>query len=383
MNTSVEILVMSAYGELDDAVSAMKLGASDYLKKPIDLEELYVNVKKVIDKNVLTQKLDYSAKREQHAFEDVNFLGECKQIILIRKQVEKIASLTQSESGIPPTVLILGETGTGKDVVARLLHSKSNLNDRPFVHVDCASLPKDLIESELFGHEKGAFTNANVARAGLIEAAENGVLFLDEIAEIPIDLQSKLLAVLERRSLRRIGSTKELPVAAWIIAATNRDIEVLVKNREFRSDLYYRLNVMTIKMPSLRDRDNDIVLLSNYFANLTSKRFGFSFDVFTKHALKQIEEYSWHGNVRELKHLIERAVLLNGGGTLDSKVLSLDKNDGINDEAEIINDVTLGEAELRLIKIALERTNRNVSKAARELGITRMALRYRIKKYNL
>ena len=383
MNTSVEILVMSAYGELDDAVSAMKLGASDYLKKPIDLEELYVNVKKVIDKNVLTQKLDYSTTREQHAFEDVNFLGECKQIILIRKQVEKIASLTQSESGIPPTVLILGETGTGKDVVARLLHSKSNLNDRPFVHVDCASLPKDLIESELFGHEKGAFTNANVARAGLIEAAENGVLFLDEIAEIPIDLQSKLLAVLERRSLRRIGSTKELPVAAWIIAATNRDIEVLVKNREFRSDLYYRLNVMTIKMPSLRDRDNDIVLLSNYFANLTSKRYGLSFDGFTKQALKQIEEYSWHGNVRELKHLIERAVLLNGGGTLDIKVLGLDKNDGINDEAEIINDVTLGEAELRLIKIALERTNRNVSKAARELGITRMALRYRIKKYNL
>ena len=195
MNTSVEILVMSAYGELDDAVSAMKLGASDYLKKPIDLEELYVNVKKVIDKNVLTQKLDYSAKREQHAFEDVNFLGECKQIILIREQVEKIASLTQSESGIPPTVLILGETGTGKDVVARLLHSKSNLNDRPFVHVDCASLPKDLIESELFGHEKGAFTNANVARAGLIEAAENGVLFLDEIAEIPIDLQLSLIHI--------------------------------------------------------------------------------------------------------------------------------------------------------------------------------------------
>ena len=382
-NTNAEVLVMSAYGELEDAVSAMKLGASDYLKKPIDLEELYVNVKKVIDKNELTQKLNYSAKREQHAFEEVKFLGKCKQIIFIREQVEKISSLTQSESGVPPTILILGETGTGKDVVARLLHSKSNLNTKPFVHVDCASLPKDLIESELFGHEKGAFTNANVARAGLIEAAEQGVLFLDEIAEIPIDLQSKLLAVLERRSLRRIGSTKEIPVAAWIIAATNRNIESLIKSGEFRSDLYYRLNVITLTMPSLRDRGNDITLLANYYAELTSKRYGLSFGGFSKGAIQHILDYSWQGNVRELKHLIERAVLLSGGEILDVNMLGIDKNQENSDEAEINNDITLGEAELHLIKSALERTNRNVSRAARELGITRMALRYRIKKYNL
>ena len=164
-NTSIEILVMSAYGELEDAVSAMKLGASDYLKKPIDLEELFVNVKKVFEKNDLAQKLNYSEKREQHASEEVNFLGECESINSIRMQVEKISALSQSESGIPPTILILGETGTGKDVVARLMHSKSSLSKKPFVHVDCASLPKDLIESELFGHEKGAFTNAN-ARLG-------------------------------------------------------------------------------------------------------------------------------------------------------------------------------------------------------------------------
>jgi DNA-binding NtrC family response regulator len=154
-NTTIEVLVMSAYGELEDAVSAMKLGASDYLKKPIDLEELYINVKKVLYKNELTQKLNYSAKREQHAFEGVNFLGECQQIEFIREQVDRISALSQSEVGVPPTVLVLGETGTGKDVVARLLHSKSSLKEKPFVHVDCASLPKDLIESELFGHEKG------------------------------------------------------------------------------------------------------------------------------------------------------------------------------------------------------------------------------------
>jgi transcriptional regulator with PAS, ATPase and Fis domain len=264
-----------------------------------------------------------------------------------------------------------------------LLHSKSSLKEKPFVHVDCASLPKDLIESELFGHEKGAFTNANNARAGLIEAAEDGVLFLDEIAEIPIDLQSKLLGVLERRSLRRIGSTKERPIAAWIIAATNRNIESLVKNGEFRSDLYYRLNVMAITIPALRERDNDVVMLGNYYAEATSKRYGLSFDGFSKGALRQIKEYSWYGNVRELKHLIERAVLLSGGGLLDENMLGIDKNVGNNNETEINDDITLGEAELHLIKTALERTNRNVSKAARELGITRMALRYRIRKYNL
>jgi two-component system, NtrC family, response regulator AtoC len=381
-NTSV--LVMSAYGELEDAVSAMKLGASDYLKKPIDLEELLINVKKVLDKSELTQKLTNSAKREQNAAETINFLGKCQQINSVREQVERISKLSQSTEVIPPTVLILGETGTGKDVVARLLHEYSSRNQKPFVHVDCASLPKDLIESELFGHEKGAFTNAHVARTGLIEAAENGVLFLDEIGELPLDLQSKLLAVLERRTLRRVGTTQERPVAAWIIAATNRDIESLAESGEFRSDLYYRLNVMSLSMPALRERGNDILLLANYFATQTAKRYGLQFDGFSDGAEELLLDYFWPGNVREMKHLLERAVLLSGGGVLDVSILGLDKKtESKSDETDMSDDLTLGEAELHLIKQALERTNRNVSKAARELGITRMALRYRIKKYDL
>ena len=194
-NSNVAVIVMSAYGELEDAVSAMKLGASDYLKKPVDLDELLLNVEKVLNNSELTQKLTYSTKREQHASEGtIEFLGETEEINNIRKQVKQICRLTQTTETVPPTVMLLGETGTGKDVVARLLHALSSRKERPFVHVDCASLPKDLIEAELFGHEKGAFTNAHVARTGLIEAAEDGVLFLDEIGELPQDLQSKLLA---------------------------------------------------------------------------------------------------------------------------------------------------------------------------------------------
>ncbi len=382
--TNTSVLVMSAYGELEDAVSAMKLGATDYLKKPIDLEELLINVEKVLDKNELTQKLTNSAKREQHAAETVEFLGQCSQIKSVREQVERISNISKSAAVIPPTVLILGETGTGKDVVARLLHENSSRNQKPFVHVDCASLPKDLIESELFGHEKGAFTNAHVARTGLIEAAEDGVLFLDEIGELPLDLQSKLLAVLERRTLRRVGTTQERTVAAWIIAATNRDIESLAEKGEFRSDLYYRLNVMSLSMPALRERSKDILLLANHFATQTARRYGIQFDGFSDDAGNILLDYYWPGNVREMKHLLERAVLLSGGGVLEADLLGLEKKpEAKSEEGEMNDDITLGEAELHLIKQALERTNRNVSKAARELGITRMALRYRIKKYDL
>ena len=384
-SSNIAVIVMSAYGELEDAVSAMKLGASDYLKKPVDLDELLLNVEKVLDKSELTRKLAYSTKREQHAVEGVEFLGECPAIADIRKQVDQISRLTRTTDTIPPTVMILGETGTGKDVVARLLHAKSSRNDKPFVHVDCASLPKDLIEAELFGHEKGAFTNAHVARTGLIEAAEDGTLFLDEIGELPLELQSKLLAVLERRTLRRVGTTHERPVAAWFIAATNHNIDELSQSGEFRSDLYYRLNVLNIAMPSLRNRGKDIMILACHFAKQTVKRYGLKAPVFTSDAEQALMNYSWPGNVREMRHLLERVVLLNGGGELTSDMLALVPRSRKTepDAAEGLTDMTLDSAEMLLIKQALERTNGNVSRAARELGTTRMALRYRMKKYNL
>lgn len=386
------VLVMSAYGELEDAVTAMKLSASDYLKKPVDLDELILNVEKVLEKDALTRKLDYSATRERHAAasdDAYQLLGECEALKQVHEQIDRIARLTEQAEASPPNVLILGETGTGKDVVARLLHTRGSRADRPFVQVDCASLPKDLIEAELFGHEKGAFTGAHAARTGLIEAAEDGALFLDEIGEIPLDLQAKLLAVLERRVVRRVGTTQERIVSAWFIAATNRDIEQLVEQGEFRSDLYYRLNVLSIRLPPLRERGEDIILLADHYAQKTAQRYGLDGISFSQAARAALLEYDWPGNVRELRHIIERAVLLSAGGELTTDNLGLTRTSpeqatAATDESArdtLATDITLDEAEYNLIKQALERTNHNVSQAARELGITRMALRYRMKKH--
>jgi DNA-binding NtrC family response regulator len=379
---TTSVLVMSAYGELDDAVSAMKRGATDYLKKPVDLEELVIGVRKVLGRRELEQSLVNASTRDQHQAGGVDFLGECAPIETVRDQVRRIARLGDAAAA-PPTVLILGETGTGKDVVARLLHSVSARRIRPFVHVDCASLPKDLIEAELFGHEKGAFTSAHVSRTGLIEAAEDGVLFMDEIGELPLELQTKLLAVLERRTVRRVGTTQERAARAWFIAATNRDIPALVSRGEFRADLYFRLNVITITVPPLRERGGDLLLLARHFATQTARRYGLSIPAMAAAAERSIRAYHWPGNVRELKHTIERAVLLSAGQQIGADVLPVMGAPAPKETPGLESGMTLDAAELTLIRQALERCRGNVSRAARELGVTRMALRYRIRKYGL
>lgn len=384
-DSPVPVLVMSAYGEVEDAVSAMKLGAADYLKKPIDLDELLVNVEKVLSKSELARKAVYSSKRQLYATEGIEFIGTGAKTESVRRQIGRIGGLVQGTTAIAPTVLILGETGTGKDVVARLLHANSGRNASPFIHVDCASLPKDLIEAELFGHEKGAFTSAHMARTGLIEAAENGVLFLDEIGELPPGLQAKLLAVLERRTFRRVGTTHERAVAAWFIAATNRDVGQMVERGEFRADLFYRLNVLTIPIPSLRERGEDIPMLAEHFAAITAKRYGLPSPRLSASARAAIADYAWPGNVRELKHMIERAVLLCAGAEIEADSLAISATAaGAGTEPGLSDGrLTLDAAERMLIRRALERTGGNVSQAARELGVTRMALRYRIRKHKL
>lgn len=379
------VIVMTAYGEISDAVNAIKQGAVDYLKKPVDLEELLLAIQKAENSSMLKNQLDHSRQRNSHAAEGATLIGESPAIQSVRAQIERIAQLVGIADTIPPTVLINGETGTGKDVVARLLHLSCTNSDRPFVHVDCASLPAELIESELFGHEKGAFTSAQGSRCGLIEAAEDGTLFLDEIGELPLALQAKLLNVLERRMVRRLGSTKERPVLARFVAATNRDLHQMMLEGRFRPDLYYRLNVLSIVVPPLRERGGDILLLARHFAEQTERRYGLPSCDFTAEAMDQLKGYSWPGNVRELRHQISRSVLLSKGEQISVHDLAFPGRPtlDVSTLAAAPANITLDIAEKMLIENALKQSGNNVSRAARYLGVTRMAMRYRMEKHGI
>lgn len=387
---NVAVIVMTAHGEISDAVNAIKQGAVDYLKKPIDLEELLLSVQKAETAANQSNSLNYSRQRNAHASDGVELLGDSPAMVSVKAQIKRIAQLVATDV-VPPTVLISGETGTGKDVAARLLHlscqnreqSKDRHSDKPFVHIDCASLPQDLMESELFGHEKGAFTGASATRPGLIEAAEDGTLFLDEIGELPLPLQAKLLNVLERRVVRRIGSTKERAVPARFIAATNRDLHEMSLAGSFRQDLYYRLNVMSITMPPLRERAGDTMLLSQHFAAQTSRRYGLSQPVFSDDAISMIKRYDWPGNVRELKHQVSRAMLLCHEGHITSIDLALPMHRTNDAYTHPNTQSTLDEAEKAILLQVLADSRNNVSEAARKLGITRMTMRYRMDKYQL
>lgn len=381
---SMTTIVMTAYGEVSDAVNAMKLGANDYLKKPIDLEELLLIVQKNEKTSALLTSLDYARQRNAHSSDGITLIGDSPATQSIHMQIARIAQLGHLGDSIAPTVLITGETGTGKDVAARLLHASGANSDKPFVHVDCASLPNELIESELFGHEKGAFTNAVTSRPGLIEAAEDGTLFLDEIGELPLALQAKLLSVLERRRVRRLGSTKERIVPARIIAATNRNLHEMSQAGRFRSDLYYRLNVMTISLAPLRERGGDILQLAKHFMQLTEKRYGLTKHQFSQSAVEAMQTYKWPGNVRELRHQISRAVLLSGQMQISANDLNLnDSKNKVGNDTSKQSQITLDAAEKTMLLKALESAHNNVSEAARQLGITRMTMRYRMDKHGI
>lgn len=373
---NIAVIVMTAHGEISDAVNAMKLGALDYLKKPVDLNELLISIQKVKNLSSKNNSLDLSKQRNAHAIERVELLGKSSEMQNIRNQIKRVAQIFSTDA-VPPTLLITGETGTGKDIVARSLHLSCARSDKPFIHVDCASLPAELIESELFGYEKGAFTGATDGRPGLIEAAEDGTLFLDEIGEMPLSLQAKLLNVLERRAVRRIGSNKERSVLARFIAATNRDLYQMSLDGRFRLDLYYRLHVITIYLPALRDRPGDLLLLAQRFVEETTKRYKLPQAEFAEEAISAIQKYSWPGNVRELKHTISRAVMLSHGSLITEKDLALP---GV---IQINSNTPLDQAEKAIMVQALAEANNNVSKAARNLGITRMTMRYRMEKHGL
>ncbi len=355
-----------------------------YLKKPVDLDELLLAVEKSNSHRRIASSARLFARTRQPCRRRRAAVGESAPIRNLREQISHLARIAPAESQpnvAQPTVLITGETGAGKDVAARLLHLSSANRAQPFVQVDCASLPRELIEAELFGHEKGAFTGSHGARPGLIEAAENGALFLDEVGELPLELQVKLLNVLERRKSRRLGSVKEYTIGARIMAATNRDLPQMIAQGSFRADLYYRLNVITLTVPPLRAR---------HFAEQTGRRYGLPPVVLAADALPALCAYHWPGNVRELKHVIDRAALLGGGRAISASDLGLSpqptashaQNEALASSV-LLHGLTLDGAERLLIERALRDCNENVSEAARRLGVSRMTLRYRMEKYSL
>jgi len=383
---NLPVIMMTAYGELEDAVSAMKFGASDYLKKPVDLDELMLTIDKVIHTHTIRRQLNYSQQRAQQATQQVNLIGSSQEINTLRDQAGKLASLMDKNKDTTPVVLLTGETGSGKGIMARYFHQISQWNERPFVHVDCAAIPETAVETELFGQQAVMFDGEMRSRPGLIEVAEDGTLFLDEITELSLSTQTKLLNVIERRQLRRLGSTKEIPVAAHVIVSTNRDLHQLVASGAFRADLYFRLNVVEIKLPPLRQRKQDIAELAQFFIEQFAKRYAVEQPRLDYEAMRQMQQYQWPGNIRELENVLERAVMLCKHGVIafeDLLLRSFSENSGSVCTLSELEQMTLDQVEKYLLESALSRSAGNVSRAARQIGLTRMAMRYRMEKYKL
>jgi two-component system, NtrC family, response regulator AtoC len=381
--SAMPIVVLTAHGAVDSAIEATQLGAADYLQKPFDVREVSIAVERAISHAKLKSEVHYLRRREREGYGE--FIGTAP---VLRPLFDVLKRLESVEA---PTVLLTGESGTGKDVLARSIHARGPRADRPFVAVDCASLPELLIESELFGHERGAFTDAKVLKQGLFEVAEGGIVFLDEIGELPIGTQSKLLRALEDRTFKRVGGVRRYPLNVGIFAATNRDLKAEVEAGRFREDLYFRLNVIHIPVPPLRDRRSDLPDLVDHFLESLGRRLGRSLEGVDGQALELLQSYSWPGNVRELRNTLERLVLLAPEPVVRSEHLPLEiqyqRRDGSgNPEGcpfTLPNEgVNLDQVERGLLLQALERTQWNQSASARLLGISRYALRYRMEKHD-
>ncbi|QSR89015.1 sigma-54-dependent Fis family transcriptional regulator [Methylacidiphilum caldifontis] len=388
LNPDLYSIVFTAFGSIEDAVEVMKLGSFDYIQKPIDLQRLGQLILKIEENVRLKREIDYYRKKEE-----TSLIGSSQAIAQVKESIHKLASLSTTKT--PPTVLITGETGTGKDVVARLLHRHSSRSKKPFIHVNCISLPENLVEDELFGHDQGAFTGAKNAKPGLMEAADGGALFLDEIGDLPYNLQGKLLTALETKKIRRLGSVKDRKTDVWIIAATNRNLFEKVNQGSFRQDLLFRLNVVSIYLPPLRDRKEDIPDLCHHFLKKFSIHYGKNIEGFKEEVIEIFLRYSWPGNVRELSHKIEQAVLwceenlislkhIRAGIKNDFNEIPSPKGDPIEKrtivEELLQTKISLKELESELIKLALEKTEGNLSQTAKLLGVTRDWLRYRMEK---
>lgn len=383
------VIVMSAQAELETAVKAMKGGACEYLRKPVNLETLKLAIEKVFNERRLERTLTYLQAEKEQEFRQEAVIGTCPAMKAVMQTVQAVAASPAS------TVLITGESGTGKEVIAKAIHYFSPQRSKPFLELNCTAVPETLMESELFGHERGAFTDAKTRKQGLLELADGGTFLLDEIGEMPLNLQAKLLRVIEDRSFRRIGGVKNYQVDLRIIAATNADLAARVDQGQFRADLYYRLNVISVHLPPLRERGEDIYLLANHFLDYFNRSYRREVKGFNEEATHLLGAYPWPGNVRELRNAVERAVMINSNGYVTPRDLNIERRlipRGMSSPAPTADSsllnlpeegIALDDIEREALLTALSRCGWNVCKAARFLRISRQTLRYRMARHGI
>ncbi len=403
-DTQTKVIMMTGQGSVQIAVDAMKNGAQDYLCKPLVLAELRLMLDKCIGQERREGALAYYQRKQAQQSGLAKLIGESTSMVALKSRIQHLIEAERRLKDVDsPPVLITGASGTGKELVARALHFDGPRCERPFIEVNCASFPADLIEAELFGYERGAFTDAKNRKLGLLEAADGGSLFLDEIGDMDINLQAKLLRVLEDKRVRRVGGVQDRPVDIRVISATNQNLEERVRQGTFRSDLLFRLRVIHIELPPLHERDDDVLLLANAFLHEQAQRYSKGSLSFTKAAEQGLRKYCWPGNVRELRNAIEHAVLLSQSNTITTEQLPFPSCPGFahssrSPETDVVNHqrnnavvikeipeegIDIEEVEKNLLTQALEHTDWNVTRAAKLLGLTRDTLRYRMGKNNL
>lgn len=377
-HANLPVAVFTAHGNMDTAIAAMKAGAFDFISKPVELEHL---------RSLINTALRQTAHQETHSDNSPPLLGNTQGIDSLRKKILKV-----SRSQAP--VYISGESGTGKELVARAIHYQGGRSDGPFIPVNCGAIPKELMESEFFGHKKGSFTGASGDKQGLFQAANGGTLFLDEVADLPLDMQVKLLRAIQEKAVRPIGSDHEIPVDIRVLSATHKDLAQEVQREHFRNDLYYRINVIQINIPPLRDRQEDIELLANHFLKGFAEEVGLPAPTLAKNTLAALKQYPFPGNVRELENILERAFTLCDEDTIQLEDLQLpraetqpstspiQRHDHPTDAIDSLDDY-LEEIEKEVICATLEKTKWNRTAAAKKLGITFRSFRYRLKKLGL
>jgi two-component system response regulator AtoC len=377
------IFVLTAHGEIESAIQALKTGANEYLNKPVNLDELTTLLRRALAERPMREEATSLEQVRRHEFSTGAVLGDDAKLAEVRQFVERVAATPNA------TVLLLGESGTGKNLVARAIHYSTDDAAGRFVEVNCSALPAQLLEPELFGYQKGAFTDARESKRGLIEVADGGTLFLDEIGELSPELQAKLLNFLESRRIRRVGGTDEIEVRLRIVAATNRDLELAVQQGRFRADLYYRVRVATLTLPPLRDMKDDIPLFANHFREVFNREFKKEVREIAPDALTVLRSWHWPGNVRELRNVIERAMIFADGSVLLAShlptlaALEQPSSARAGDAFPIAKGLSLGVVEREYIRHTMDEVDGDVQRAAEILGISRKSLWERRKKHGL